>query len=86
MGKRLSLDAHAKKHPLKPPGNAAWITGIDEFNEVVAAFEAGMSPKQIREWLADPEEGCGYENVTHNKVDGWLLEHVKKKNGKTPAR
>lgn len=48
----------------------AWLTTIPEYDEVVAAWKAGASPKLIRMWLRD-ERGYG-DAVTEGKVDGIL--------------
>jgi hypothetical protein len=66
-----SFDEYAKGKRVSTAATA-WLETIPEYDEVVAAWCEGASPKLIRMWLRDE---CGYGNkVTEGKVDGILYQ------------
>jgi hypothetical protein len=71
-GKRKTLAEFAAERP-GGTGSVPWITTIPEFEECVAAFQAGVRQAIIRHWLRDE---CGYgTKATENTVDGYLRRH-----------
>lgn len=46
--KAKSLDEFAATRPVV---RRAWITHLDEFDEIVAAYRNGIGPRVIYEWL-----------------------------------
>lgn len=67
----LSFDEYAKGRKVST-SSVAWLDTIPEYEQVVAAWCDGASPKLIRMWL---REECGYgDKVTEGKVDGILYE------------
>ena len=72
---RISLLDFATKYPTKCAERKAWIETIPEYDEVVAAYQAGLGISVIQRWL---EAECGYgKEATDNKVS-WLAKHIER--------
>ena len=86
--KRKSLIDFATDNPPLRTGNKPWLETIPEYDEVIAAYKAGVGAYQIVGWLtAPPPDGCGYgRNVaTRNRVGRYLNEKVGR-DGTSAAR
>lgn len=68
MGK--SLEEFAAESPRRRPG--MWVESIPEHDEIVEAWNKGVTPTTIVRWLRDVK---GYTDATESKVGNYLRTH-----------